>query len=349
VGHRLPIREELAMWTDVLHILPWALVACAITVAIELGVLALLRGRSVAVNIAALVAVPILSVLAFVVSISGFMFTTQLRWTAVTCGLIAIAVVPAAAILGRRIAIAGMTAETERATERAAESSRRELVAWVSHDLRTPLAGIRAMTEALEDAVVVDPREIADYARRINSESIRLSSMVDDLFELSKINAGALSLHFHDIALEGLVADAMESTAPSARKRGVLLNARADGGWPTVSGSDAELTRVLRNLLVNAVRHSPEDGSVTLLAGVDGGEAWMAVQDSCGGIPEPDLPKVFDVAFRGMQARSPMPDAAGAGLGLAIARGLVEAHGGRIAVENYGGGCRFEVRLPVAA
>ncbi|QNK79640.1 sensor histidine kinase KdpD [Nakamurella sp. PAMC28650] len=337
------------MWTDVLHILPWAMVACVITVAIELGVLALLRGRSVAVNIAALVAIPILSVLAFVVSISGFMFTTQLRWTAVTCGLIAVAVVPAAALLGRRIAIAGMTAETERATERAAESSRRELVAWVSHDLRTPLAGIRAMSEALEDAVVVDPQEIADYARRINTESIRLSDMVDDLFELSKINAGALKLHFHDIAVEGLVADAMESTAPSARKRRVVLNARADGGWPTVSGSDAELTRVLRNLLVNAVRHTPEDGAVTLLAGVDGGEAWMAVQDSCGGIAEPDLPKVFDVAFRGSQARSPMPDAAGAGLGLAIARGLVEAHGGRIAVQNHGDGCRFEVRLPVAA
>ncbi|MET3805019.1 signal transduction histidine kinase [Nakamurella sp. UYEF19] len=337
------------MWTDVLHILPWAAVACVLTVALEIGVLALLRGRSVAVNIAAIVAVPILSVLIFVVSISGFMFTTELRWTAVTCALIAIAVVPAAVLLGRRIAIAGITAESERAAERAGEDSRRQLVAWVSHDLRTPLAGIRAMSEALEDAVVVDPDEIAGYARRINTETIRLSGMVDDLFELSRINAGAVKLHFHDIAVEGLVADAMESTAPSARKRGVQLHARADGGWPTVSGSDPELTRVLRNLLVNAVRHTPEDGSVTVVAGTDGTEAWFAVQDSCGGIPEPDLPKVFDVAFRGAQARSPMPDAAGAGLGLAIARGLVEAHGGRIAVENHGDGCRFEVRLPVAA
>lgn len=337
------------MWTDVLHILPWAVVACVLTIALEIGVLALLRRRSVAVNITALVTVPILSVLTFVVSISGFMFTTELRWTAVTCVLIAVAVIPAAALLGRRIAVAGVAAEADRAAERAAESSRRELVAWVSHDLRTPLAGIRAMSEALEDAVVVDPKEIADYARRINSESIRVSNMVDDLFELSKINAGALSLSFQDIAVEGLVADAMESTAPSARRRGVVLNAMATGGWPTVSGSDAELTRVLRNLLVNAVRHTPQDGSVTLLAGVDGAEAWLAVQDSCGGIAESDLPRVFDVAFRGSQARSPMPDAAGAGLGLAIARGLVEAHGGKIAVENHGGGCRFEVRLPIAA
>ncbi len=337
------------MWTDVLHILPWAAVACLVTVGIELGALAALRGRSIAVSITALVAVPILSVLVFVVSISGFMFTSELRWTAVTCGLIAIAVVPAAVVLGRRIAMAGMAAESERAAERSGEDSRRQLVAWVSHDLRTPLAGIRAMSEALEDAVIVEPAEIAAYARRINSETVRLSGLVDDLFELSRINAGALKLTFEAIAVEGLVADAMESTAPSARQRGVQLRARAEGGWPTVSGSNPELTRVLRNLLVNAVRHTPADGSVTVVAGTDGAEAWLAVQDSCGGIPEPDLPKVFDVAFRGSQARSPMPDAAGAGLGLAIARGLVEAHGGRIAVQNQGDGCRFEVRLPVAA
>jgi len=337
------------MWTDVIHILPWALLACALTIGIEVGVLALLRRRSIAINIAALVAIPIMAVLLFVVAISGFMFTPELRWTAVSCGLIAVAVVPAAVLLGRRIALSSMAAESQRAAERAAETSRRTLVAWVSHDLRTPLAGIRAMSEALEDCIVVDPQEITNYARRINTESMRLSGLVDDLFELSKINAGALQLHFHDIAVEGLVADAMESTAPSAHQRGVKLFASADGGWPTISGSDAELTRVLRNLLVNAVRHTAPDGSVTVLAGLDGDEAYFAVQDGCGGIPETDLPKVFDVAFRGSQARSPMPDAAGAGLGLAIARGLVEAHGGSIAVRNYGDGCRFEVRLPAAA
>jgi len=337
------------MWTDVAHILPWALLACLITVSLEIGVLACLRGRSIAVNIGALVAVPIVCVLLFVVSISGFMFTTELRWTAVTCALIGVPVVPVAVLLGRRVAMAGMAAEMKRAAERAAEASRRELVAWVSHDLRTPLSGIRAMSEALEDAVVTEPAETAQYARRINIESIRLSEMIDDLFELSKINAGALRLTFHDVAVEGLVADAVESTTPAAREHRVLLDVRTEGGWPTVSGSDAELTRVLRNLLVNAVRHTPADGRVTLVAGVDGAEAWLAVQDSCGGIPEDDLPRVFEMAFRGAQARSPMPDAAGAGLGLAIARGLVEAHGGRIAVENHGAGCRFEVRLPVAA
>lgn len=337
------------MWTDVLHILPWAALACVLTIAVEIGLLTLLRRRSAAVNIAAIVTVPIVAVLLFVVSISGFMFTEQLRWTAVTAGLIAVAVIPAAVVLGRRIALANMAAETLRGAERVAESSRRELVAWVSHDLRTPLAGIRAMSEALEDAVVTDPEEVAHYARRINGETVRLSGMVDDLFELSRINAGALGLRLQAIATEGLVADAMESTAPSAHQRGVVLHASSETGWPTVNGSPAELTRVLRNLLVNAVRHTPEDGSVTVVAGVDGSEAWLAVQDGCGGIPEPDLPKVFDVAFRGSQARSPMPGAAGAGLGLAIARGLVEAHGGSIGVRNHGDGCRFEVRLPALA
>lgn len=169
--------------------------------------------------------------------------------------------------------------------------------------------------------------------------------MIDDLFESSKINAGALRLKFHDVAVEGLVADAVESTTPAAREPRVLVDVRIEGGRPTVSGSDAELTRVLRNLPGNAVRHPPEDGGVTLVPGVDGAQAWLAVQDSCGGTPGDDLPRVFEMAFRGAQARSPMPDAAGAGLALAIARGLVERHAA-VAVENHGAGCRFEVRLP---
>ncbi len=338
------------MWNDVLHILPWALLACVLAIAVEIGVLALLRKRSVAVNIAALVAVPILCVLLFVVAISGFMFTTELRWTAVSCGLIALAVVPAAVLLGRRIAVAGMAAETERAAERAAESSRRQLVAWISHDLRTPLAGIRAMSEALEDAVVTHPADIASYARRITGETVRLTAMVDDLFELSRINAGALSLQMSPIDVEGLVAQALESTAPAARQRDIRLAAAAEGGWPTVSGSSPELTRVLRNLLVNAVRHTPEGGSVTVNAVTDGPLAVLTVQDGCGGIPELNLPRVFEVAFRGVSARSPLVDqfSVGAGLGLAIAKGLVQAHGGEITVANRGPGCRFEVRLPTA-
>jgi len=255
-------------------------------------------------------------------------------------------------LLGRRIAVGALAAEQERAAERTAEASRRQLVAWVSHDLRTPLAGIRAMSEALEDAVVVEPGEVADFARRISSETVRLSAMVDDLFELSRINAGALALTFGPISTEELVAEAMESAAPAAQQRGIALTASAEPGWPVVQGSDHELIRVLRNLLVNAIRHTPSDQSVEVVAGQTADYAWLAVQDACGGIDPDDLPRVFDVAFRGVPARSPRAgvgvNESGAGLGVAIARGLVQAHGGQISVSNHGDGCRFEVRPPVS-
>ena len=191
--------------TDVVHILPWALLAALLTGLVEFAVLQALRDRSATANIAALVTIPILAVLLFVVVISGFMYSSALALTATACGLIAIVVIPVVIYLGHRIALDALAAERERAAERTAETSRRQLVAWVSHDLRTPLAGIRAMSEALEDAVVVDPTEITDYARRISSETTRLSMMVDDLFELSRINAGALALTFGPLSTDEAV------------------------------------------------------------------------------------------------------------------------------------------------
>ena len=340
--------------TDLVHVLPWALLAALLTGLVEFAVLQSLRNRSATANIAALVIIPILAVLLFVVVISGFMYSSALALTATACGLIAIVVIPVVIYLGHRIALDALAAERERAAERTAETSRRQLVAWVSHDLRTPLAGIRAMSEALEDAVVVNPTEITDYARRISSETTRLSMMVDDLFELSRINAGALALTFGPLSTEDLVTQAMETAAPAAQQRGVHLTASSvEPGWPTVQGSDPELIRVLRNLLVNAIRHTPSDHTIAVIAGQTADYAWLAVQDECGGIDPDDLPRVFDVAFRGAPARSPRAGAiiteTGAGLGLAIARGLVKAHGGDISVRNHGQGCRFEVRLPVPA
>ena len=330
------------------HILPWALAACAATAAVELGLLQLLRRQSVALRLALLVIVPILGVLVFVVAISGFMFTSELRWTLISCALIALTVIPVAVLLGRRIAMRAMEDEQRRATERAVEQSRRELVAWVSHDLRTPLAGIRAMSEALEDSVVTAPAEVSRYAQRISTETGRLSTMVDDLFEMSRINTGALSLQMEPLGTQELVANAMESIAPTAQRRGIRLSAAADPNWPRLEGSAYELERVLRNLLSNAVRHTADGGEVRVLAGHDGERAVLRIQDGCGGIAAADLPRVFDVAFRGAAARSPHADGTGAGLGLAIARGLVEAHGGQISVQNEGDGCQFTVQLPLS-
>jgi signal transduction histidine kinase len=233
-----------------------------------------------------------------------------------------------------------------RSRERALEASRRELVAWVSHDLRTPLAGLRAMAEALEDEVVIDPREVSQYHSQIRREVDRLTLMIDDLFELSRIHAGALRLSKRMVGLEDLVAEVVASTDPVARSKGVRLTGAAVRGMPVYVDA-AEMGRALRNLVTNAIRHTPSDGGVDVLADVQGGLACVTVSDACGGIPPDDLPRVFDVAFRGESARTPGPQSGG-GLGLSIARGIVEAHSGQIAVRNAGPGCQFLIRMPLA-
>jgi signal transduction histidine kinase len=232
-----------------------------------------------------------------------------------------------------------------RSRERALEASRRELVAWVSHDLRTPLAGLRAMAEALEDQVVINPREVSQYHTQIRREVERLTLMIDDLFELSRIHAGALRLSRRMVGLEDVVAEVVASAEPVARAKRVRLTGAAVRNMPVFIDS-AEMGRALRNLVTNAIRHTPSDGVVDVLAEVRSGMACVSVSDACGGIPPADLPRVFDVAFRGESARTPGPQE-GAGLGLSIARGIVEAHSGQIAVRNTGPGCQFLIRLPL--
>ncbi len=230
----------------------------------------------------------------------------------------------------------------------ALERSRRELVSWVSHDLRTPLAGIRAMVEALEDRVVDDPETVARYHRTMRQEADRLAGLVDDLFELSRIHAGALALELRPVALDELIADAVAGASIAARGKGIALAEQVADPAPVVELSTPEMARVVRNLLDNAIRHTPEGETVVVHAAVtDTGSVEVWVQDRCGGIPERDLDQVFDVAYRGDAART--PGDGGAGLGLAVARGLVEAHRGRISVRNEGQGCRFTVSLPVSA
>jgi signal transduction histidine kinase len=233
-----------------------------------------------------------------------------------------------------------------RARERALEASRRELVAWVSHDLRTPLAGLRAMAEALEDQVVVDPRTVSSYHSQIRRETDRLSAMIDDLFELSRIHAGTLRLNRKVTGLEELVAEVVASAEPVARAKGIRLSGSAVRGMPVYIDA-AEMGRAVRNLVINAIRHTHADGTVEVIGEIVGGMACVSVADACGGIPPEDLPRVFDVAFRGESARTPGPQE-GAGLGLSIARGIVEAHAGQIAVRNTGPGCQFVIRLPLA-
>ena len=246
--------------------------------------------------------------------------------------------------LRRELAMTAERLAESRARERAMERSRRELVAWVSHDLRTPLAGLRAMAEALEDNVAEDP---AIYHTRIRQSVDRLTGMVDDLFELSRIHAGALRLSLEHIPLADLVDEAVVGADPLARARGVRLSADVRTGR-SVCVDVNEVSRALTNLVANAIRHTPNDGAVRVEAADRDGYALLAITDACGGIPDDDLERVFEVAWRGTPARTPEPQA-GAGLGLAIVRGIVEAHAGVVDVHNVDHGCRFEVRLPIPA
>lgn len=217
--------------------------------------------------------------------------------------------------------------------------SRRELVAWASHDLRTPLANMRAMLEAIEDGLA-DP---TDYLPALRDQVLALSSLVDDLFELARIDSGTLTFELRRAELGGIVRSCVRGVEAEARARGVNVVAELDGEVEARCNPD-QVQRVLRNLLANALRHTPSDGSIAVLVRPQRDEVYVSVEDSGEGLSPEALRRMFERFWRSDPARS----ARGAGLGLAIARGLVEAHGGRIWAENRpGGGARVSFTLPV--
>ncbi|MBO3738663.1 sensor histidine kinase [Actinoplanes flavus] len=333
---------------DTLLIGLYSLIAGGVVGLAGAGALRLLRGRSILVHVMVLLAVTVLAVVAGVATVARAMFLSphDLWVVLVTVSASAVISLAVGGVFGRRLAASAVWAQAARERERRLEAGRRELVAWVSHDLRTPLAGLRAMAEALEDGIISDRLTVDEYHRRIRVETDRMAQLVDDLFELSRINAGALRLMPITVPLGEVVSDALAGVAPLAARRRIQLLA-ADSGWPNVRAGEREIARIVSNLLINSVRYTPEDGTVHIAAGQDRDQVWLAVSDTCGGIPEGDLDRVFDVAFRGERARTPaVAVSGGGGLGLAIVRGLVEAHGGHVGVRNAGRGCTFEVRLP---
>jgi signal transduction histidine kinase len=331
------------MLITVLHVLPYAVAFVLPITGFGAVVLRWLRHRSLTQSMLALVLIPLSAIVISVLAISGFMFTTTLATTGVVCLVVAIVTIPVALILGHSLAQQTVWERQARDRERTAENSRRELVAWISHDLRTPLAGIRATAEALTDGVVNTPDEVREYSSRIGTEADRLAVMVEDLFELSRINAGAVRVIPKPVSLHELVSEAVAVYSATANGRGIRL-ATDTTDWPIILGSDAELARIIRNLLANAIAHTRAGGTVRLSAGTHDSTAWFRVQDECGGISESDLGRIFEVGFRGTADRS----SPGAGLGLAIAQGLVHAHNGTISARNRDQGCEFEVWLPVS-
>ena len=298
----------------------------------------------------ALVLIPTVATFTGVLGASGFMLTQRFDAIFVVLIIVSVVTIPAAVMLARYQARRTVWEQDIRESEQAAEQSRRQLVAFVSHDLRTPLAGIRAIAEAIGDGLVAD-NEVRGHAKHIEQETIRLSEMVDDLFEMSKINAGAIRPAFDKVALDEVVDDVLAAHRIAAERSGVALRAHLPSSPVQVIGSDRALVRVLSNLVANAIAHTPDGGSVELAIGADESGAWARVDDTGVGIDDADLAKVFDIAYRGSNGRVPRADSSlpsGSGLGLAIAAGLVHAHHGTVSAYNLASGARFEVRLPLA-
>jgi signal transduction histidine kinase len=333
----------------------WELIALSLACSLPVVLLGAIvirfaRSWSLAVSMVVLVLIPTLATFTGVLGASGFMLNQPFERVLVVLVIVSIVTIPAAVMLARYQARRTVWEQEIRESEQAAEQSRRQLVAFVSHDLRTPLAGIRAVAEAIADGVL-SPDEVSAHAKHIEHETVRLSEMVDDLFEMSKINAGAVQAAYDKVALDEVVDDVLAAHRIAAERAGVVLRTELPDQPVRVIGSDRALVRVLSNLVANAIAHTPNGGTVALAVGSDERGAWARVDDTGVGIDEADLARVFDVAYRGSNGRVPRDDASlpsGSGLGLAIAAGLVAAHHGSLAAYNRDTGASFEVRLPLA-
>lgn len=240
-------------------------------------------------------------------------------------------------------------AVADREREKVLAASRREMISWASHDLKSPLAGIRIMAEALEDGVAADP---AEYHRRIRHESDRMNRMVDDLLEMSRLNQGDAhsDLALSVIDLSELTRDVVSSQVVVAAQQG--LSMPMPQGTPLPIRVDAaRVERAVANVVRNAIIYSPDGGSVQVTVaagtGVDAGYARLEVADACGGLSGEDVGRMFDPGWRGSASRTPGASA-GIGVGLTITAAVVQEAGGRVSVENHGAGCRVTVLLPLA-
>jgi len=220
--------------------------------------------------------------------------------------------------------------------------TRRNLVAWASHDLRAPLSSLQAMIEATQDGL-----GSTDYMPEMARQVRTLSLLVDDLFELSRIETRSLDLELVVVPVADLAAGCVRSLQAQAQAARVRLEVSSDGDGRARCAPD-KIERVLMNLLSNALRHTPSDGSVAVSILGRNGSVVVAVEDTGSGLTAGARDHAFDSFWRADAARTGSYDA-GAGLGLAISRGLVEAHGGRIwAEDREGGGARFVFTLPAA-
>ena len=238
-----------------------------------------------------------------------------------------------------------MQLETADLKQRELEKMRADLIAWVGHDLQTPLASIRAILEALADGVVDDPETIKRYLNTAQRDVRSLSALIDDLFQMAQLNAGGIQLDIDNSSLADLVSDTLETFAELASRQDVQLAGSVDPHIDPVRMDTRRIGRVLNNLISNAIRHTPAHGEVKVTARRTNSGVEVSVEDTGEGIRTEDLPHIFDGFYRGEKSRSRATG--GAGLGLAISRGIVQAHGGEIDVETeHGHGSRFTFHIP---
>ncbi len=251
--------------------------------------------------------------------------------------------------------LAGLAAAAERMATRlaateaereAADSARRDLIAAVSHDLRTPLTSLRLLAEAIEDGLV-DQDTAARYRRQMSTHITSLAHLVDDLFELSRLEAGEIRWSMQRVALDELVEETVEAMRPQAEDRSVAVHAAVNGSVGAAHADPEQVQRVLFNLIQNAIRHTPADGSVTVAAESNGVSVELEVADTGEGLVPQDRERAFEPFYRGGADSARSGD--GTGLGLAICRAIVEAHGGRIWFAESVTGTRVRFTLPLAA
>jgi signal transduction histidine kinase len=275
----------------------------------------------------------LIAVVAFLAGAAAVAVPHEMGAAQIALALLAAAGIALAGALAARLAM-------EERAGREVEAARRQLVAAASHDLRTPLASLRLLVEAVDDEVATG--ETRDrYLAEIRTHVGVLSDLIDDLFELSRIEAGEISWTMRQVELGALIDETVAAMRAQADVRGVRVAAELPAGGLLAEADAEKVQRVLFNLIQNAIRHTPADGSVTVRARSSGKAVEVEVDDQGEGIAGVDAPYVFEAFYRGDASRGED----GAGLGLAISKAIIEAHGGRIWLEPGGPGTRVRFTL----
>jgi signal transduction histidine kinase len=240
-----------------------------------------------------------------------------------------------------------MAAQLEEASEkrRQLDALRKELIAWIGHDLQTPLASVSAIIEALGDGMVDDPETEKRYFLTAKKNISALSDLIDDMFQMAQIDAGGLDLNYENVSINDLISDTIESFSEIAKRKEVSLTGNVAPEIGMVHIDPQRINRVLNNLVDNAIRHTPENGKVEVCANATENGLSVEVIDNGMGIPSADLPYIFDLFYRGEVSRRSTK--AGTGLGLAISKGIIEAHGGTIEVQSDSQLTKFVINLPI--